>query len=527
MTRVVLSPYVLQMMQYFFDMALLQSTHMAVRLTMAVRFITARFRGPLRVAARWALVMMVSLALVLPMARPAQADVILHAFDWSYATVAERAPAIAEAGYKAVLVTPPLKSPITEHCRWYQRYQPQDFRVINNCDGDKESFVAMIDALSQVGVLTYADVVVNHMANERNAATTFPGDATLAEYEANPEYWENQQLYGDLDDGLFSAQDFHAPNCIRNYSDRREVINGRICGGGDDPGLPDLRDTVPGDNWVLDQRKQYVQVLYDLGVRGFRLDAAKHMPNGAIQYFVPDAIANNSQIFAEIITTGGVGDSEYQTFLEPYLRELPAAFGAYDFPLLNGIKRAFSIGNPLSDIAQPYATGNALENSRSVTVVTTHDIPYNEGFRYLIMDPTDEDLAYAYIMGRDGGTPLVFDDGTTADPPFGQIDGGRWQNVWQSDRMTRMVNFHNRMQGIDMEVLHADECTLLWRRQEEGIVAINKCGDNRDITVDTRFKFKWNHPYQDALTDDSPIEIRNSSFTFSIPGRTARMWFAT
>ena len=466
------------------------------------------------------------ITLLLSMPEPAQADVILHAFDWSYATVAQRAVEIAEAGYGAVLVTPPLKSPITGECRWYQRYQPQDFRVISNCDGDKESFVTMVDALAEVGVFTYADVVVNHMANERNASTTFPGQSTLADYANDPGYWEQQRLYGDLGDGLFGSRDFHEPNCISDYDNRREVIRGRICGGGNDPGLPDLRDTVPGENWVLDQRRQYVQALYDLGVRGFRLDAAKHMPNGAIRYFIPDEIANSAQIFAEIITTGGVGDNEYNLFLEPYLRELSANFEAYDFPLLNAIKQAFSFGNPLSDIAQPYGTGNALENQRAVTVVITHDIPYNNGFRYLIMDPIDEDLAYAYIMGRDGGTPMVFDDGTTAEPPFGQTDNGRWQNVWNRDRITRMISFHNQMIGTTMEVLHADECSLLWRREEEGIVAINKCGESQNITVNTEFKFKWYHPYQDILSTNPPIEIDGSSFTFQVPGRSAQMWTA-
>ena len=469
----------------------------------------------------------VMLTVLLSAHRPAPANVILHAFDWSYATVADRAPAIAAAGYGAVLVTPPLKSPITSECRWYQRYQPQDFRVISHCDGDKESFVAMINALSAVGVRTYADVVVNHMANERNASTTFPGTATLEEYANNPDYWERQRLYGDLENGLFSAQDFHPANCIRDYDNREQVIKGRICGGGDDPGLPDLKDTVPGENWVLEQRKQYVQTLYDLGVRGFRLDAAKHMPNGAIRYFVPDKIAKNSQVFAEIITAGGVDDHEYTLFLEPYLRELPADFEAYDFPLLNAIRRSFSLGQPLSDIAQPYSTGNALENTRAVTVVVTHDIPYNDPFRHLILDPTDEDLAYAYIMGRDGGTPMVFDDGTTTQPPFGQIDNGRWQGVWNRDRMIHMIQFHNQMQGLPMEILHADECSLLWRRAEVGIVAINKCGEPQKITVDTRFKFKWFHRYQEILTNQSPVEITSSSFTFIVPERSAQMWIAS
>jgi hypothetical protein len=37
---------------------------------------------------------------------------------------------------------------------------------------------------------------------------------------------------------------------------------------------------------------RYVQTLYDLGVCGFQLDAAKHMPNGTIRHFVPDDVAN-------------------------------------------------------------------------------------------------------------------------------------------------------------------------------------------------------------------------------------------
>lgn len=37
-------------------------------------------------------------------------DVILHAFDWPYSLITERAGVIEQAGYKAVLVSPPMKS---------------------------------------------------------------------------------------------------------------------------------------------------------------------------------------------------------------------------------------------------------------------------------------------------------------------------------------------------------------------------------------------------------------------------------
>lgn len=473
----------------------------------------------------------------------ARADVILHAFDWSYADVARNAPAIAAAGYKAVLLSPPLKSPRTGACEWWLRYQPQDFRVIDHCDGNKETFVTAIQALQASGVRAYADVVVNHMANERNASTTFPGEDTLQLYKTHAAYWSRQILYGDADgngvldngflpddgrpDGLFSPHDFHPAACIRDYGSTASVIRDRICDlSRHDPGLPDLMDTDPARNWVNLQRRQYIQALYDLGVRGFRIDAAKHMPTGAIRFFVPEAIAKNSHVFAEIITSAGTTATDYQQFLEPYLRELPASFAAYDFPLLHALKRAFAFANPLSDLAFPYSTGNALESSRAVTVVVTHDIPYNDVFRDLIFDQhasssVDEDLAYVYIMGRDGGTPLVFDDQSD-----GRSNHGRWRNVWNSDKMKRMIAFHNRMQGKPMELLAADACTLLWRRLEDGIVSINKCNEDRSVTIDTRFRLKWNHSYRDILSGTLLPPIQGPSYTFRLPARSARLWIA-
>jgi alpha-amylase len=469
--------------------------------------------------------------------RPAQAEVILHAFGWSYQEIARRADAIAKAGYKAVLVSAPLKSPKHRDCPWYLRYQPQDWRVIDNCDGNKQSLIQAIRALQAKGVRTYADLVVNQMANERLNATTFPGDTTLNDYARNRRSWRQQILYGDangdgiLDNGilvnhnqpagLFGPQDFHPERCIQNYNDKQSVLRDRICGPAPDRGLPDLKDTDPTQNWVNQQRQHYIQALYDLGLRGFRIDAAKHMPIGAINTFMPNSVRRDAHIFAEIITWGGATDQEYQLYLEPYLRELPAEFGAYDFPLLNALKRAFAFDGRLADLAFPYATGNALENRRAITVAVTHDIPYNHSFRSLILEPKDEELAYAYILGRDGGSPLIFDDGTPR-----PSDGGRWANVWKRARMKAMLLFHNRLHGQPMDVLASDACALLWRRGKDGIVALNKCNQDVSFTVDTRFRFQWNHRYKDVLSNKLLPPIQGPNYTFTIPARSAQMWLA-
>jgi alpha-amylase len=99
------------------------------------------------------------------------------------------------------------------------------------------------------------------MANERNAATAFPGDASLREYETDKSYWGRQIVHGDADgngvldngvlpdddkpDGLFSLQNFHPAACIRDSRNRVSVIADRICGSDPDSGLPDLKDTDP------------------------------------------------------------------------------------------------------------------------------------------------------------------------------------------------------------------------------------------------------------------------------------------
>ena len=66
----------------------------------------------------------------------ANADVIMHAFNWKYADVTAKASDIAAAGYKVVLISPPLKSSGSE---WWARYQPQDYRVIDTPLGNKQT----------------------------------------------------------------------------------------------------------------------------------------------------------------------------------------------------------------------------------------------------------------------------------------------------------------------------------------------------------------------------------------------------
>lgn len=440
----------------------------------------------------------------------AKADVILHAFNWSYDEVATKAQQIADLGYKKVLVSPAYKSSGNE---WWARYQPQDYRVIDNPLGNTQDFVEMVNALKSKGVEVYADIVFNHFANEawKRSDLNYPGEEVLNEYAADQAGYENLTLFGNLSQNLVGAGDFHPAGCITNWNDPGHVQYWRLCGGNGDAGLPDLDP----NNWVVEQQITYLNKLKDFGVTGFRIDAAKHMSNYHINAVFNGDVKNGVHVFGEIITSGGVGNGETDNFLIPFMNE--TGNSAYDFPLFASIRGAFGFGGSMSQLVDPGAYGQALEGSKAITFSVTHDIPLNDGFRYQIMDPTDEHLANTYIFGRDGGVPMIYSD-------HNESGDNRWQDMYQRDDVVNQIKFHNATQGHGMQVISYDDCHILFKRDHVGVVGINKCDNGRDVWVDTgTHNLWWYRNYVDTLSGDNQY-ITNQWHKFYIPGRGSRMW---
>lgn len=441
----------------------------------------------------------------------AQADVILHAFNWPYSTVQARAAQIQAAGYRIVLVAPAYKS---EGSQWWARYQPQDYRVIHHPLGDTTAFRNMVQALNARGIRVYADVILNHMANEawKRPDLNYPGSAILSTYASNSSYYNGIRLFGNLSNNFLGAGDFGPASCISDYTNVWQVQNWRLCGGGSDPGLPDL----VANSWVVSQQQEYLRQLKAIGVKGFRIDAAKHMPNSHMNAVLTADIKSGMHVFGEIITGGGAGEIEYDRFLAPYLSGTD--HGAYDFPLFNTIRGAFSFGGSMSQLVDPLSVGQALQPSRAVTFTVTHDIPNNSGFRYAIMDPTDEKLANAYILGRNGGVPMIYSDNN-------ESGDNRWVNYYDRADIKGMIRFHNTVQGSDMQVLSHGSCHIIFRRGSQGIVGINKCGSTVNASVNMNNSVLWWYTnYTDTLGSGSVVNIGSGNYTFSIPARTARMW---
>jgi alpha-amylase len=434
-------------------------------------------------------------------------NVILHAFNWPFADIEQAAAEIKDLGYSGVLISPPGFS---EGEQWYDRYQPLDYRIIQSPLGDLKSLKQMIGVLKETGLSLFVDIVFNHMAYRPDENLDYPGESLLARYHSESSFKENK-IFGNLDENLFSKQEFNQEGCIdpSAYDDPLKieaVRNGRICDVRAASGLPDLNYQMPR---VVAAQREYLTALKQLGADGFRIDAAKHMPIEHIQQVFTPEIIGDSYVFGEIIPAAHGG------FMQEFLND--SHFAAYDFTLFYSIHAALKSDGSFESLEDP----NDLDTFRSLTFAVTHDIPNNEAMRCFIFDVadaarTDEQLAYAYILGRDGGVPLVYTDHGEKDGLYTDL----WKDAFRRPALTAMISFHNAVFGKKMEILSAGKCHLILNREGQGIVVLNKGAEAVPVDVTAQ---NIQGSFHNVLGPET-LTVSSDQHTFDIPPRSCLMY---
>ncbi len=283
---------------------------------------------------------------------------IFHAFDQSYVDVTSYVCDLPNQGYSHIQIAPAQKSNPSD--QWWARYQPIDYAVIEG-KGSEVDLKKLIIKSHSCGMKVIADVVFNHMADMDD--------------------------YRDLNFPGLSRANFHS-KCEIDYSNRDSVVN---CWLGN---LPDLDQT---QTTVQTKQKNHLKKLLKLGIDGFRFDAAKHMPPNIVKKYI-DYIdkesKGNAWNYLEVIEDRGTSAEDYKWVA-----------AVTDFLLYNSMKDAFNFGGDLRSLREP----KAVDDPRSVTFGRNHDNirelnvnainPYD--------DRTDSYLATAYVLAREGGTPLI------------------------------------------------------------------------------------------------------------------------
>jgi alpha-amylase len=354
------------------------------------------------------------LAMLSVMGMAAKADAkeprtaFVHLFEWSWNEIAAECDYLGRKGYAAVQVSPPQQHVDGE--AWWTRYQPMGYRL-DSRSGNRREFRNMVDTCGKHGVAIYADAVINHMA-------AFQRNYPEAGYGYN---------------------DFHSPCGPINYRSRHSIQN---CD------LAALSDLKTESDYVRDRLAAYMNDLISLGVKGFRIDAAKHIPAWDIAQ-IKSGLNKDVFIFQEVIGAANepVKTSEYTG--NGLVTEFFYGYILGDF---------FKKGRPLWQLRGLGTQNGWLNSSNAIVFADNHDtqrgnayqvMTYKDGFdRYYLANVFMLAYPYGYpkVMSsyrfgnKDQGRPF-----TSPQAPDGCGDQWICEHRWEG--LANMVSFRNKTEN--------------------------------------------------------------------------------
>lgn len=180
---------------------------------------------------------------------------IVHLFEWKFSDIADECERwLAPRGFAGVQLSPVNEYIIIGGRPWWERYQPISY-VLTTRSGTEADFLDMSRRCNAVGIRIYIDIIINHMAADNpNAIGTAgnPADPNNRQFPAVP----------------YGPNDFNTRCDIYNWDDPVEIRDCELVG---------LHDLNQGVAWVRDKLVEFMDHLVELGVAGYRVDAAKHM----------------------------------------------------------------------------------------------------------------------------------------------------------------------------------------------------------------------------------------------------------
>ncbi|WP_217575765.1 carbohydrate-binding module family 20 domain-containing protein [Streptomyces sp. GbtcB7] len=402
---------------------------------------------------------------------PNGGDVIANLFQWNWKSVANECTTVpGPKGYGAVQVAPPQDSiKLSGAHPWWEVFQPVSYKL-NSRMGTEAQFKDMVAACHSAGVKVYADAVINHMAGSNQTSTNSYGDASF-----NPANY----TYNDVP---YSRSDFHfsppCPNSNLGINDWNNVTQVQECQ------LLSLSDLYTESDYVRGKIAGYLNTMIDVGVDGFRVDAAKHI-----------AQADMANIISRLHnTTWNARPYVYQEVFPGSSGQLaPSAFES------NGSVLEFTYAYKLKDqfngnIANLKTFGQSwgLEPSdKSAVMVTNHDlerdkttITYTDGAKYT--------LAHIFELAWNYGTPQVYagfafanrDDSPPADAG-GYVTDTNCSTSWvctdRNQGIANMVGWHNATKGQQVANWWDNgNNAIAFSRGDKGWVALNN--SSSDVT---------------------------------------------
>jgi hypothetical protein len=397
---------------------------------------------------------------------------------------------------------------------WWVRYQPVSYSLAQSRSGTLAEFQAMVAACNAVGVDIIADAVINHLTGPGDNNVTYTGTAGTS-YRGFQYPYPSETLYGP---GDFHANVGACPSAngeIQDYADRRQVQNCELSG---------LSDLNTGAAAVQADIRAYLQSLLDLGVKGFRIDGAKHIAAQDIAAIL-NGLTGDFYVFQEAIdqsSSEAVRDWEYTPTGDVTEFAYPFALGAAFDDACSG---------SLSDLETRFDAADMLPSRFALVFSDNHDnqrghgvgsgcvVDHRDGQEHVLANVFA--LAYPYgdsvsVMssyywqssstdntgdslgpptvnggpGSDGATlPVYVDADNVPDNCAATYSFGKWACEHRRTTTANMVEFRKVTAGEAVinwqNIGGAASDHIAFGRGAKGFVAINRTGASATTTYQT------------------------------------------
>ena len=201
---------------------------------------------------------------------------IFHAFCWKYKDITANLSSIAESSFKSIQISP-VQQPKNGGATWWSYYQPLSFSIADNSAlGSKAELKELCDEAEKYHISIIADIVFNHLANIDDDHLESDGTPTVSpDVEAyEPEIYAMRNASGE-------EATFHHN---KSASGSGAVTQYYAWGN-----LPDLNTANP---LVQSRSLSLLKECIDVGIDGFRLDAAKHIETPTDPQYASDFFPN-------------------------------------------------------------------------------------------------------------------------------------------------------------------------------------------------------------------------------------------
>jgi alpha-amylase len=363
--------------------------------------------------------------------------VFVHLFEWKWTDIAKECENyLGPKGFSAVQVSPPNEHAVVRlsngNYPWWERYQPVGYSIDKSRSGTRGEFQDMVTLCHNAGVDIYVDAVINHMTG--GGGTSFQ-DGFFHGSNGSPYTKYNYP-------GTYVEQDFHTCHSdINNYNDAGNVQNCELVG---------LADLNTSSDHVRTTIANYMIGLANMGVRGFRIDAVKHISPAdlaAILDKVNAAVEPDPYYFQEVIDNGGESVHASDYFGISNGQADVTEFKYQDKLSKKFLNASYSGGHEiLAELRTFGESWGLMPSDKAIVFTSNHDTQRGHAGGAAFISYQNgrlEDLASVFMLGWPYGYPSImssyaFDASTTAGTDAGPPEdaNGNTNNIYPAGSNT-------------------------------------------------------------------------------------------